>query len=80
MVGGTIKSFTIIQKHPGNYLVKFVVSDTNSKDECRVKAFIPRPAFKGIDVGASIWWQADKLIINIFGVGDNEFRKVGNSF
>ena len=57
-------------------VTEFLVKD--NKDFCCVKRLIPEKPISEIKEGDSIWWQSDKLVLNIFNV-QVEFKKIGNS-
>lgn len=77
MVGGIIEDFCVLKHGSMNAEVKFLVLDDN--DYCTVKARIDNTAFKQIKKGQSIWWHSPYVYLEINGVKDVKFTKIGAS-
>lgn len=83
MVYGIIQDFYTAAKGAEKSVVKFLVkSEEEVKDKaCTVCAEIPNDALKYdmVKAGSSIGWEDPKVYIEIEGVEDVPFNKVGNS-
>jgi hypothetical protein len=83
MIHGVIQDFYTAVKGAEKSVVKFLVrSEEEAIDNgCTVCAEIPNDALKYdmLKTGSSIGWEDAKVCIEIEGVEDIPFRKVGNS-
>ncbi len=83
MVGGQILNFKKIEsvENTENIVVLFDVIGTGSesKDTTQVKGKIPSKVYELLEIGASIWWQSKILMLNLCGVPDCQFEKIGYS-
>src|SRR5438105_5614522 len=80
---GIIQDFYTAAKGAEKSVVKFLVkNEAGTKDKaCTVCAEIPNDALKYdmLKAGSSIGWEEPKVYIEIEGVEDVPFKKVGNS-
>jgi hypothetical protein len=83
MVCGTIQDFYTAAKGAEKSVVKFLVrNEADERDDtCTVCAEIPNDAlkYKMVRTGSPIGWQEKKVFIEIEGVEDVPFNKVGTS-
>lgn len=83
MVKGIIQDFYTTTKGAEKSVVKFLVKSEGkvSENACTVCAEIPNDALKYdmLKTGSSIGWKDPKVYIQIEGVEDVPFKKVGSS-
>ena len=83
MVKGIIRDFYTTRENAEKSVVKFLVKSEAEVDEdaCTVCAELPNDALKYnmVKAGASIGWVGSEVFIEIEGVEDVAFKKVGNS-
>jgi hypothetical protein len=83
MVQGIIEDFYLAVKGAEKSVVKFLVkNETQAKENtCTICAEVPNDALKYqmITPGSSISWKDPKVYIEIEGVPDVPFKKVGTS-
>jgi len=83
MVCGTIQDFYTAAKGTEKSVVKFLVKNegVESGNTCTVCAEIPNDALKYdmVKAGSSIGWEDPEVYIEIEGVEDVPFKKVGTS-
>lgn len=82
MVGGNILNYKKLASEGNNLVVEIDVIGTGceSKDTRKVKGVMPKPAYELLEIGNSIWWECKTLFINLLGVPDCKFEKIGNSY
>src|SRR6476620_10030115 len=83
MVKGIIRDFYTTEASEEKSIVKFLVNSKAevSEDACTVCAELPNDALKYdmVRSGASIGWKDRQVYIEIEGVEDIPFKKIGNS-
>jgi hypothetical protein len=83
MVQGIIEDFYVAVKGAEKSVVKFLVKNEGQPEEnaCTVCAEIPNDAlqYQMITPGSTIGWKDPKVYIEIEGVRDISFKKVGTS-
>lgn len=81
MVYGTIQDFYTAVKGTENSVVKFLVKseDEETTTTCTVCAEIPNNAleFDMVKAGSAIGWEEPKVYIEIEGVDEVPFKKIG---
>jgi hypothetical protein len=77
MIGGDIVDFFTKEKKDGHNTVLFLVKDKAYKQTCCVHAAIPDAVMGELQPGLVLWWQADKVYINVFDSLDVPFKKIG---
>lgn len=81
MVKGIIRDFYTTTSNTERSVIKFLVNGDTKSEACTVCADLPNDAltYEMIKAGASIAWQDQTVYIEIEGVEEVAFKKIGNS-